>query len=529
MRQIKILDCTLRDGGYYNNWQFSVQKANKYLKKIYSAGIDVVEVGFNFFKHNSNYGHFAFVDNKFIKKKLLKSKKTKLAIMINAADFDTIKINYKKYLNKKFKSKKPLFSIIRVACHYKDLEKTIKYLKYLKSLGYEICLNLMQINNVKKKELINCLNLIEKKKCVDIFYFADSFGNLKPQDIKKICNIISKNWNKEFGIHSHDNCGLALKNCIQAYRSGATWIDGTVQGMGRGAGNVTTENLLSYFSSFKYKQEPIKSISKSYFLRLKKRYKWGKSNYYKIAAKHNIHPTYIQELQKDNRYTKSEILNSINNLKTINAKSFDPKKIENMFFENKLFHGEWNANKWCAGRAILLLGQGNSLKNKKSLKNIKNYILKKKCLVMSVNINNYVPSELIDIYVSVNENRIIVDNLLYESLNKPIIIPKNKLREFTKISKKLKLLDYGVKYHENKFEAKHRYAIIPHNQSFAYAIGVLIAGHAKSIMLAGFDGFDKKHLNQIEMEKIIYLIKKNNPYLNLQSITKNSYSIKTSS
>ena len=94
-------------------------------------------------------------------------------------------------------------------------------------------------------------------------------------------------------------------------------------------------------------------------------------------------------------------------------KTSDPKKIENMFFENKLFHGEWNANKWCAGRTILLLGQGNSLKNKKSLKNIKNYILKKKCLVMSVNINNYVPSELIDIYVSVNENRIIVDNLLY--------------------------------------------------------------------------------------------------------------------
>ena len=91
--------------------------------------------------------------------------------------------------------------------------------------------------------------------------------------------------------------------------------------MGRGAGNVTTENLLSYFSNFKYKQEPIQSISKSYFLRLKKRYKWGKSNYYKIAAKHNIHPTYIQELQKDNRYTKSEILNSINNLKTINAKA----------------------------------------------------------------------------------------------------------------------------------------------------------------------------------------------------------------
>ena len=96
---------------------------------------------------------------------------------------------------------------------------------------------------------------------------------------------------------------------------------------------------------------------------MKKRYKWGKSNFYKVAAKHNIHPTYIQELQKDNRYSKKEILNSINNLKRTNAKSFDPKKLENMFFDNKLFQGKWNANKWCEDRSILLIGQGKSLKN----------------------------------------------------------------------------------------------------------------------------------------------------------------------
>ena len=297
--------------------------------------------------------------------------------------------------------------------------------------------------------------------------------------------------------------------------------------MGRGAGNVTTENLLKYFSKSKYKLYPLLDVSKKYFLKLKKRYKWGKSNFYKVAAKYNIHPTYIQELQKDSRYTKKEIINSINNLKRINAKSFDPKKLENMFFDNKLFQGKWNANKWCEDRSILLIGQGKSLKNNTILEKIKNYILINKCLVISVNINKYIPRELIDIYISVNENRIIVDNLLYEHLNKPIIIPKNKLKEFTKVTKKLKLLDYGVKHLQNKFEVKDYYTTIPHNQSFAYAIGAVIAGEAKNIMLAGFDGFDKKHLNQIEMEKTLHLIKKSNPNLNLQSITKNSYSIKT--
>ena len=190
----------------------------------------------------------------------------------------------------------------------------------------------MQINNVSNKELKDCLKTLHKSNCVDVFYFADSFGNLKPNDVKKICNFIKKNWHKEIGIHSHDNCGLALKNSIQAFKSGATWVDGTIQGMGRGAGNVKTENLLKYFKKFNYNLKSIEKISKYYFGDLKKKYKWGKSNYYKIAAKFNIHPTYIQMLQADGRYSKREIISSINSLKKIVATSYDPRLLEKKFF-----------------------------------------------------------------------------------------------------------------------------------------------------------------------------------------------------
>ena len=89
-KNLKLLDCTLRDGGYYNNWKFNIKDANKYLKQIYKAGVDVVEVGFNFFDKNPNYGKFAYANGE-LAKKLLKSNKTKLAIMINGSDFFKIK------------------------------------------------------------------------------------------------------------------------------------------------------------------------------------------------------------------------------------------------------------------------------------------------------------------------------------------------------------------------------------------------------------------------------------------------------
>jgi len=358
---------------------------------------------------------------------------------------------------------------------------------------------------------------------VDVFYFADSFGNLNPKKIKTICKTIKENWYKEIGIHSHDNCGMALKNSIQAFKSGVTWIDGTIQGMGRGAGNVKTENLLKYFSNKNYNVKHISNLSKNYFLNLKKKYKWGKSNYYKTAAKFNIHPTYIQMLQADNRYSKKEILKSINSLKKIKATSFDPKKLEKSFIENKSVKGKWNASGWCLNKSLLILGQGPSLRNNKNIDKIKNFILKTKCIVIGININNFIPQYLIDFYISSNETRISLDHQKYNNLKKPIIIPALKLKEIKKDYKKVKIFDYGVTLKNNTFSSYKNYAVLPHNLTFGYAMAVALSGKAKNITIAGFDGYKKNQLQQIEMEKTISLILKNYPGLKLKSLTKTNY------
>ena len=186
MKEIKpkILDCTLRDGGYYNNWNFKTEEVKNYLNEIYKTQIKVVEVGFNFFDKSKNYGQFAVCSENLLKK-IPKSSKVELALMINANELLLIKCN-KKAIKKELFSKLKYISIIRVASHYKDVKKVIKYLKILKQIGFKVFLNLMQINTISTVELKSLLKDLSKSNSVDVFYFADSFGNLKKNGQKKL-------------------------------------------------------------------------------------------------------------------------------------------------------------------------------------------------------------------------------------------------------------------------------------------------------------------------------------------------------
>ena len=201
MKNIKVLDCTVRDGGYYNNWNFKTEEVKNYLNKIYKNQIKVVEVGFNFFDKSKNYGQFAVCNQNLLK--IPKSSGVELALMINANEL--LLINVIKAIKKELFPKLKHISIIRVASHYKDVKKVIKYLKILKQIGFKVFLNLMQINTISTVELKSFLKDLSKSNSVDVFYFADSFGNLNPKLVKKICLTIKKEWPKEIGFHSHDN------------------------------------------------------------------------------------------------------------------------------------------------------------------------------------------------------------------------------------------------------------------------------------------------------------------------------------
>jgi len=301
MNKFSLLDCTLRDGGYYNNWDFDKETIQKYLYAVDSANIKFIELGFRFNDHIKNKGLTAYTEDSLLKK-LKIPKNINIGIMINASDFilnNNININTLKKVLPVSISKEIKF--IRVACHHSEVLKLKYFFKYFKKFKIKIFINIMQISEIKKKQLLEIINFLNPKE-VSVIYLADSLGALGKIKLKEILGILKKNCNKEIGIHAHDNLNLALKNSLFALSNGVSWIDSTITGMGRGPGNLKTEEILKY-SNFCKKTEKFNNILKT-FLKLKKFYKWGSNIYYKMGAIKKIHPTYIQKILNDNRYKK---------------------------------------------------------------------------------------------------------------------------------------------------------------------------------------------------------------------------------
>ncbi len=522
---IKILDCTFRDGGYYNNWDFSDSLVKRYVKSINDSNVDIVEVGFRFLTKN-NFGKFSITNENLIKK--LKFKKNlSLAIMINGADFlhekNHIKLIKKHFIKKKFSR----ISIIRIAAHLKDIDKLIPYIKILKNYGYKMILNLMQIDRVTNRELKKTLAILEKTKAVDVFYFADSFGNLNPKSIRSICKVINNNWNRDFGFHAHDNCGLAFKNCLTANAEGAKWIDSTIQGMGRGAGNLKTEEILKYLSSNKinnYNFSTIEKLAKTDFQKLKLKYNWGKSYFYYLSAKKNIHPSYIQVILADKRYNKKEIVKIINQLSKIKSSSFNPIRLQNIVNDKLNFRDCWNAKEWCNKKNILILGQGNSIK--KNYNKIINFIKKKQCQVLSLNINKHINDKFIKYYLACNESRIMIDYKKYLNFANKTILPETRVNKLMQKKFPKKIKNYGMIVKSERFKPFGKYCEIPNNLAISYALALCHIGKAKNIFLAGFDGYKKRKNLDLDMNDFLLFLKKHHSYVKLKSITPTSYNLK---
>ena len=316
--KLNILDCTLRDGGYYNNWHFDKDLINEYLKVMDIIKVDYVEIGFRFIDKVKTKGPTAYSEESFLKS-LKIPKNLKIGIMINAADFVSSK-DIISLAKKNFRSKKnSIISLVRVACHYNELHSIKPLINWLKKSGYKVGINIMQIPELSFKEIKKSVLLI-KKTNADILYFADSLGSLDYNKTTKIVKNIRLFWKGPMGIHTHDNMGKALENSIAAINNSVQWIDSTVTGMGRGPGNTKTEYAILEFKSKKLNNEKLVSLLKlikDYFDPLKEKYKWGSNPYYYFAGLHSIHPSFVQDMLSTSLFDTDDIYSNLNYLSTV--------------------------------------------------------------------------------------------------------------------------------------------------------------------------------------------------------------------
>ena len=508
---IKVMDCTLRDGGYYNNWKFDDSLIEQYIAAIIESNIDIVEIGFRFLSTNRDLGALAFSTDKYLKKLSLPSE-LKIAVMIDAKEFIESNLGTDGAVNSVFsnKSDSPV-DIVRIATHINDVEKCQTIANILNKLGYRVFLNLMQIDSIEAPALSNVVDQIKKWNCIEVFYFADSLGNLSAHLIDNIVGTIKSVWGGGIGIHAHDNKGHALINSLSAIDFGVNYVDATILGMGRGAGNTKMENLLVEITNKglgEYNPDAIFPLALREFTQLQEQYKWGSSIYYYLSAVHGIHPTYIQEMLGDSRYDTDQILSAISYLKGKLSSSYS---LENMLVALSSStgneYGGWSAKGWAKDKEVLVIGSGPS--TKQYIAEINKYIEKNQPIVLCLNINHDVPENLVNTYIACHEARIAIELDLYADLTKPIVLPMSRMpSELNGLLSNINILDYGLKTSETIFKNLDTGCIIPSSLVAPYAINMAISGNARRILLAGFDGYLKKDQRYYEMKNILENIKK---------------------
>ncbi len=240
-----ILDCTLRDGGYCNNWHFPDDLVRDYLSEMQKAGIKYVETGLRLVEKNKNLGNCAYCSDEFLGKFSIPGE-LEIAVMIKGEELITTDIS--KTLDRLFAPKvnSPV-SLVRIAMPFQKAAKSLQIIETLKYKGYKVSLNLTKIHLESLNEFAEVINKIKNWQNFDILYFADTSGKFSPEDIETIINITRQNYSGPLGFHGHNNQSLALENSLCATKNGVSFIDSTVTGTGKGGGNLATEVLMREF------------------------------------------------------------------------------------------------------------------------------------------------------------------------------------------------------------------------------------------------------------------------------------------
>ena len=285
---IKVVDATLRDGGLVNDFYFT----DDFVKALYQAnidaGVDYMEMGYRASKKvfdESKFGKWKFCSDDHIRE-IVGDNDTdlKLAIMADIGRHD------KNDFDEKVNS--PV-DLVRVAAYIHQMPEAIDMVEDAAKKGYETSCNIMAISNSQEEDIKVALDMLGKTP-VDVIYIVDSFGSLYPEQIARIADLylnFAAKYNKKIGIHAHNNQQLAFANTIEACTIGVSYLDVTMSGMGRGAGNCYSELLMGFLRNPKYRISPVLKFVEKHMVPLKKAgVVWGCDVQYMITGNANQHP-----------------------------------------------------------------------------------------------------------------------------------------------------------------------------------------------------------------------------------------------
>jgi 4-hydroxy 2-oxovalerate aldolase len=469
---IKLLDCTLRDGGYYTNWDFDKELIKNYLLYIDKLPIEYIEVGYRSGVKTEYLGEYFYLPVSTLR--YIKSYTSKkIAVMLNAKD--CMGINLKSLL----RDTKDYISLVRIATDPNKIQFSLSLAKELKKLGFEVAINIMYITTIKENyTILNDLKGIEEY--VDILNLVDSYGSIYPKELESLIELVRKKTDVSLGFHGHNNIELAFSNTLVAIENGIDIIDSTVLGMGRGAGNLKLELILMYFKINKIFDVDLNILGKliELFNPLLNKYKWGTNLAYMVSGNYSLPQKEVMDSLEINRYSLSGIVHHIKN----ETKMKIPKFNDVTSFEN-----------------CFIIGGGESIKN--NIDAIREYLSLNKDMLVIYSTSKYI--KLFEGIINTQYFAVSGDELLkieddIKSISKYILEPSPRK------------VNVNIQNQTNFYELTTIDFIDNYIDSpLTISLQISITVNAKHIYLVGFDGY-----SELKNKKELYLMQENQNIIN---------------
>ena len=297
---IKVVDATIRDGGLVNDFRFT----EEFIKDLYAAnvaaGVDYMEFGYKASKDifkPEDFGPWKFCEEDDIRR-IVGDNNTDMKLAVMA---DVGRCNYKRDILNRSES---VIDMVRIATYIHTIPAAIEMIEYCHNLGYETTVNIMAISTAKESEITEALSLLSQ--CpVDVIYIVDSYGSMYMEQVDDLADKylkMAEDHGKSVGMHAHNNQQLAFANTIAALTRGVSYLDSTIGGMGRGAGNCSSEQLLGFLKNPKYDLIPILQFLEKHIIPLKKSgVVWGYNIPYLLTGQTNQHPRSAIAATKEKR------------------------------------------------------------------------------------------------------------------------------------------------------------------------------------------------------------------------------------
>lgn len=488
MGEISLLDCTLRDGGYVNDWEFGHNNLISIFERLVDAGVDIIEVGFlddrrPFDVHRSIMPDTASAG--IIWEKISK----RPGMVVGMIDYGTCKISNIQPCSESF------LDGIRVIFKKHIMKEALEYCAEVKKLGYKVFAQLVSITSYSDDELIELTKLVNSVEPYAVS-MVDTYGLLKPNDLLHYYEILDKNVLPDIriGFHAHNNFQLGYANAITFMEKAAVHdivVDGTLYGMGKSAGNAPIELVAGYMNekfNTKYNVSPMLEAITESVMNFYIKNPWGYQMVYFLSAANGCHPNYVSDLYGKDNLSITKVNSILKQIEPDDKKLLYDKNIGNTVYERFVSQNINNKEalndiaETLSGKALLLMGPGKNIKLQKSV--IKDFIAKENPVIISI---NYLPADYSVDYVFVTKQNRYLEMVedLSDVKNKEVKViatsnVENRNSSFAHIVDRTPLLDKKSTITDN---------------SFLMLLKLLKQSGIKKATCAGFDGYSAKSDN----------------------------------